>query len=57
MVSDDGSLILVFNGEIFNYVELRNELRALGHTFESSGDTEVLLHAYRRMGRGVSRTD
>lgn len=50
MVSDDGNLILVFNGEIFNYVELRAELQALGHRFESSGDTEVLLQAYREWG-------
>jgi asparagine synthase (glutamine-hydrolysing) len=51
MVSGDGKLILVFNGEIFNYVEIRNELQALGHTFKSSGDTEVLLHAYGEWGR------
>lgn len=51
MVSDDGKLILVFNGEIFNYVELRAELQALGHQFKSSGDTEVLLHAYLEWGR------
>jgi asparagine synthase (glutamine-hydrolysing) len=50
MVSQDGQLILVFNGEIFNYVELRRELEALGHQFRSTGDTEVLLHAYRQWG-------
>jgi asparagine synthase (glutamine-hydrolysing) len=37
---------LVFNGEIYNYVELREELRALGHRFQSDGDGEVLLHAW-----------
>ena len=51
MVSEDGQYVLVFNGEIFNYVELRAELRQLGHQFRSSGDSEVLLAAYRQWGR------
>src|SRR5215213_6666918 len=46
MTSKDGTLSMVFNGEIYNYVELRAELLALGHNFVSSGDTEVLLAAY-----------
>lgn len=46
-----GQLTIVFNGEIFNYRELRRELQALGHTFRSTGDTEVLLLAYRQWGR------
>ena len=50
MISDDGRFIIVFNGEIFNYVELRNELTAAGYRFRSSGDTEVLLNAYRYWG-------
>lgn len=50
MVSQDGDLVLVFNGEIYNYVELRNELMALGHRFQSSGDSEVLLQAYAEWG-------
>jgi len=49
-VSCDGKKILVFNGEIYNYIELREELIALGHVFESSGDTEVLLAAYSQWG-------
>ena len=50
LVSDDGSLALSFNGEVYNYVELRSELEALGHEFRTSGDTEVLLAAYREWG-------
>jgi asparagine synthase (glutamine-hydrolysing) len=51
MTSRDGTLSIVFNGEIYNYVELRAELQALGHRFVSSGDTEVLLAAYAQWGR------
>ncbi|MGC3976647.1 MAG: asparagine synthase (glutamine-hydrolyzing) [Nitrospira sp.] len=51
MISQDGQYVLVFNGEIFNYVELRDELRKLGYQFRSSGDSEVLLAAYREWGR------
>jgi len=50
MLSDEGQVVLVFNGEIYNYLELRSELLALGHRFKSTGDTEVLLHAYLQWG-------
>ncbi|HBH79004.1 MAG TPA: asparagine synthase (glutamine-hydrolyzing), partial [Nitrospira sp.] len=44
------ALAITFNGEIFNYIELRNELIAKGHRFTSSSDTEVLLHLYQEEG-------
>lgn len=50
MSSHDGRYVIVFNGEIFNYIELRDELRGLGHTFQTTGDTEVILEAYRAWG-------
>jgi asparagine synthase (glutamine-hydrolysing) len=46
MANEDGSLRLVFNGEIYNFVELRNDLIKKGHRFRSHGDAEVILHAY-----------
>jgi asparagine synthase (glutamine-hydrolysing) len=50
MCSEDGRLAVVHNGEVYNYVELRDELRALGHRFRSDGDTEVILRAYQQWG-------
>jgi asparagine synthase (glutamine-hydrolysing) len=50
MTSADGRLTVVFNGEIFNYRELRLELAALGYRFSSQSDTAVLLAAYRQWG-------
>src|SRR6266545_3195473 len=44
------SLTCVFNGEIYNYLELRQELEACGHRFRTATDTEVLLHAYQEWG-------
>jgi len=50
MFSPDGRIVLVFNGEIYNYVELKRELEARGREFSSSGDSEVLLQAYLEWG-------
>ena len=47
-----GPLHLVFNGEIYNYRELRDDLSALGHAFVTEGDAEVLLHAWAQWGEG-----
>ncbi len=51
MANEDGSLWIVFNGEVYNYLELREDLRALGHRFATATDTEVVLHAYEEWGR------
>ena len=50
MQSEDKSLSVTFNGEIFNYLELRKALEQKGHKFATRSDTEVILHAYREKG-------
>jgi asparagine synthase (glutamine-hydrolysing) len=50
-VDEASGCVLVFNGTLYNYRELRDELKALGHIFRSSGDTEVLLRAWLQWGR------
>ena len=55
MFNEDGTLVVVFNGEIYNYKPLRAELRRLGHTFATDSDTEVLLHGYEAWGAALPR--
>jgi len=50
MVSDDDKLVMIYNGEIYNYLELREELKEKGHNFKSNTDTEVLLKSYQEWG-------
>jgi asparagine synthase (glutamine-hydrolysing) len=49
--TQDGQLWIVYNGEIYNYIELRSQLQALGHTFRTGTDTEVLLEAFKEWGQ------
>lgn len=53
MMLRDGELLIVFNGEIYNYLELRADLSGKGHVFRTQSDTEVLLHLYVQYGRGM----
>ena len=50
MLSDDEKIVIVFNGEIYNYYSLRRELTAKGYLFKSESDTEVILAAYKEFG-------
>ena len=50
MFDEAKKLLLVFNGEIYNYQEIRRDLLSLGHEFNGSGDTEVLLKSYVQWG-------
>lgn len=53
MASADAALTIIFNGEIYNFAEVKADLLALGHQFRTSGDTEVILTGYRQWGAGV----
>ena len=53
LYNENRSLALVFNGEIYNYRELRRQLIAAGHAFSTQGDAEVVLHGFERWGAGV----
>jgi asparagine synthase (glutamine-hydrolysing) len=53
MISADGKLVVTFNGEIYNYRQLRASLEAKGHRFRTQTDTEVLLHLYAQKGEAM----
>lgn len=53
LYNENRSLVLVFNGEIYNYRELRRQLITAGHAFSTQGDAEVVLHGFERWGAGV----
>jgi asparagine synthase (glutamine-hydrolysing) len=50
ILTEDGKLAIIFNGEIYNYRALRSELEARGHRFQTASDTEVIMLAYREWG-------
>src|SRR3954470_22054379 len=48
--NEDGSIWIVFNGEIYNHAEIRKELQGRGHTYRTKSDTESIVHAYEQWG-------
>ena len=53
--NEDKSLVIVFNGEIYNFVELKAELKKNGHKFTNKSDTEVIIHGYEQWGTDVTK--
>src|SRR6185503_3230708 len=56
IANEDGTIHVVFNGEIYNYRELRADLEKRGHKFKTQGDTETLVHLYEDYGVDMVRT-
>ncbi len=50
MYNEDGQIVIVFNGEVYNYIELAEDLKKRGHKFKTVCDTEVIVHLYEEMG-------
>ena len=53
MCNEDETVWLVYNGEVYNFREIRDELKSCGHVFKSASDTEVIIHGYEEWGRDV----
>ncbi|MDL2219735.1 asparagine synthase (glutamine-hydrolyzing) [Ruminococcaceae bacterium OttesenSCG-928-O06] len=54
MFNEDGTVVVVFNGEVYNFMALREQLQAAGHVFCSGTDTEVIVHGYEEWGEGLA---
>ncbi len=50
ILNEDGTVAIIFNGEIYNFQSIRKDLIAAGHVFKTHSDTEVLLHGYEEYG-------
>lgn len=55
MYNEDGSIVITFNGEIYNFQELKQDLEAKGHVFKNNSDTETIIHGYEEYGSDVVR--
>ncbi len=55
LYNEDNSMVIIFNGEIYNYIELTKELKDAGHKFKTSSDTEVLIHGYEQWGKDLPK--
>ena len=53
ILNEDGTKVLTFNGEIYNYQDIKKDLLAAGHVFKTATDSEVLLHGYEEYGKGI----
>src|SRR5690349_1108286 len=51
MLSHDGRYVMIYNGEVYNFHDVRTKLEKAGERFESNGDTEVIIEAYKRWGK------